>query len=114
MAAYVILDINVVDAARYEDYKRLASASIAKHGGKYLVRGGKQEPLEGSFTFDRVVVLEFESAATRFAIGAKNARKMCDIESIRKTRSTGLSPAAVCLVGMCFDHRETSMKFQVR
>lgn len=63
MAAYVILDINVVDATRYEDYKRLASASIAKHGGKYLVRGGKQEPLEGSFNLDRVVVLEFETAA---------------------------------------------------
>ena len=63
MAAYVILDINVIDATRYEDYKRLASASIARHGGKYLVRGGKQEPLEGSFDLDRVVVLEFETAA---------------------------------------------------
>ena len=63
MAAYVILDINVTDATRYEDYKRLASASIAKHGGKYLIRGGKHEPLEGSWDLDRVVVLEFENLA---------------------------------------------------
>jgi hypothetical protein len=50
--------------------------------------------------------LEFERGATRFIIGAKKARKICDMESMRKTRSTGLSPAAVFLVGICFDHRE--------
>jgi uncharacterized protein (DUF1330 family) len=63
MAAYVILDIEVTDPVRYEDYKRAASESIAKHGGKYLVRGGKHEPLEGEWDLDRVVVLEFESIA---------------------------------------------------
>ena len=63
MAAYVILNIEVTDPVRYEEYKRAASESIAKRGGKYLVRGGKQEPLEGAWDLDRVVVLEFESAA---------------------------------------------------
>jgi len=63
MAAYVILDIEVTDPVRYEDYKRAASESIGKHGGKYLVRGGKHEPLEGNWALDRVVVLEFESVA---------------------------------------------------
>ena len=63
MAAYVILDISVTDTTRYEDYKGMASASIAKHGGKYLVRGGKHEPLEGAWDLDRIVVLEFESTA---------------------------------------------------
>ena len=63
MAAYVILDIEVHDPVRYEDYKRLASETIAKHGGKYLVRGGKHEPLEGAWDLDRVVVLEFENMA---------------------------------------------------
>jgi uncharacterized protein (DUF1330 family) len=63
MAAYVILDISVTDTTRYEDYKGMASASIAKHGGKYLVRGGKHEALEGDWALDRVVVLEFESVS---------------------------------------------------
>ena len=63
MAAYVILNIRVTDATRYEDYKGMASASIAKHGGKYLVRGGKYEALEGDWALDRVVVLEFETIA---------------------------------------------------
>ena len=63
MAAYVILNIEVTDPVQYEDYKRAASESIAKRGGKYLVRGGKQEPLEGAWDLDRVVVLEFKNAA---------------------------------------------------
>jgi len=40
MTALIIVDIEVTDLARYEDYKKLASASIAAHGGRYLARGG--------------------------------------------------------------------------
>ena len=56
--------------------------------------------------------LEVASGAARFAIGAKNARKMCDIESIKKTRSTGLLPAGASVVGMCFDHSEAFSECQ--
>lgn len=59
MAGLVIVDIEVTDPVRYEDYKRLASASIAAHGGRYLVRGGKSEVLDGDWTPRRLVVLEF-------------------------------------------------------
>jgi hypothetical protein len=45
--------------------------------------------------------LEFDSGAARFAIGAKNARKMCDIESIKKTRSSGLLLAEALKAGIC-------------
>src|SRR5882762_4382106 len=57
---------------------------------------------------------ELASGAARFAIGAKNARKMCDMESIRKTRSTGLLPAGACFVGMCFDDSEAFSECQLR
>src|SRR5690242_593080 len=50
MSALIIVDIEVTDPVRYEDYKRLASASIAAHGGKYLVRGGRCEVLDGDWT----------------------------------------------------------------
>jgi len=61
MSALIIVDIEVLDPARYEDYKRLASAAIAAHGGRYLVRGGRSEVLDGDWTPRRLVVLEFES-----------------------------------------------------
>jgi uncharacterized protein (DUF1330 family) len=62
MAAYVLVEIEVRDAARYEDYKSAAAPSIAKYGGKYLARGGAAEALEGAPP-QRVVVLEFADVA---------------------------------------------------
>lgn len=59
MAAYVIYEIEVNDAAAYEEYKKLAPASIAAYGGKYLARAGKTETLEGGWLPKRLVILEF-------------------------------------------------------
>ena len=61
MSAYVIVDITVTDPERYEDYKKLAPTAIAAYGGKYVVRGGKSEKLEGNWEPNRIVILEFES-----------------------------------------------------
>lgn len=61
MAAYLIVDIDVTDPARYEEYKKLAPPTIAAYGGRYLARGGKSEVLEGHASPNRVVILEFES-----------------------------------------------------
>jgi uncharacterized protein (DUF1330 family) len=61
MKALMIVDIEVTDPVRYEDYKRLASQAIAAHGGRYLVRGGASEVLDGDWTPRRLVVLEFDS-----------------------------------------------------
>jgi len=67
LTAYVIVEIDVTDPAAYEPYKKAASESIARHGGKYIVRGGKTVSLEGAPP-KRVVILEFPSldAAKRF------------------------------------------------
>ena len=61
MAAYVIVDITVHDAATYERYRMLAQQSIAQYGGRYLVRGGAATLLEGERPPARVGVLEFPS-----------------------------------------------------
>jgi uncharacterized protein (DUF1330 family) len=61
MSAYVIVEIDVVDPVGYEGYKKRASASVEKHGGKYIVRGGKTEVLEGDWQPKRIVVLQFDS-----------------------------------------------------
>jgi uncharacterized protein (DUF1330 family) len=47
MAAYVIVDIDIQDAALYDEYRKRVPASIEKYGGKFLVRGGRFEQLEG-------------------------------------------------------------------
>ena len=61
MAGYVIANVDVKDAVAYEEYRKLVPATIQKYGGKYLVRGGPHEVLEGGWTPSRVVVLEFSS-----------------------------------------------------
>ncbi len=63
MAAYVIANVTVQDAAAFEEYRRQVPATIAKHGGRYLVRGGRVERLEGAWNPTRLVVLEFPSMA---------------------------------------------------
>ena len=65
MPAYIIVEIDIVDPVGYEEYKKLAKATVDKYGGKYIVRGGKTEVLEGDWKPKRIVVLEFESAAPR-------------------------------------------------
>jgi uncharacterized protein (DUF1330 family) len=59
MPAYILVDCEVTDPQRYEAYKALAPAAIARYGGRYLVRGGETVKLEGNWTPKRVVVLEF-------------------------------------------------------
>jgi uncharacterized protein (DUF1330 family) len=61
VSAYVIVEIDVQDPVGYEDYKKHAAATIAGRGGKYLVRGGKTEVLEGDWEPKRIVILEFPS-----------------------------------------------------
>jgi uncharacterized protein (DUF1330 family) len=61
MPAYLIADIEVTDPQVYERYREAAGASLAAHGGRFVVRGGATEVLEGDWTPRRLVVLEFES-----------------------------------------------------
>ncbi len=57
--AYVIVDIEVTDPKTYDRYRELAAPTVAAYGGRYLVRGGSVECLEGSWTPSRFVILEF-------------------------------------------------------
>ena len=61
MPAYVIANIRVEDAEAYEEYRAVVPAVIARFGGRYLVRGGRSETLEGDMTLGRVIILEFPS-----------------------------------------------------
>lgn len=61
MPAYVIAQIEVTDPDRYERYKPLAAAAVEKYQGRYVVRGGAKEDLEGEWPVPRLVILEFPS-----------------------------------------------------
>jgi len=79
MAAYVIVDIDIADPARYEEYKKLAGPTVGAHGGKYVARGGKVTTLEGDWRPGRIVVLEFPTA--------EKAKAWWDSPDYRKARS---------------------------
>jgi uncharacterized protein (DUF1330 family) len=61
MPAYVVVEIEVLDAERYETYKQMVPPSLAAYGGKFIVRGGAAETMEGSWSPKRLVILEFPS-----------------------------------------------------
>lgn len=90
MPAYVIVDIGVNDPERYEDYKKLAPAAIAAYGGKYLARGGPTEVLEGDWSPNRLVILEFDSLAT--------ARQWLNSPEYREARALRHETAATNMV----------------
>ena len=63
MPAYIIVEIKITDPKEYEEYKKLTPSSIAAFDGKFIVRGGETEILEGDWQPERFVILEFPTAA---------------------------------------------------
>jgi uncharacterized protein (DUF1330 family) len=66
--AYLVVDARVTDAERILRYRELASVAVHRYGGRYLVRGGAIETLEGDWKPERIVIVEFDSrdAVRRF------------------------------------------------
>lgn len=60
MSAYLIAEVEVRDPQGYDEYRKLVGPTLQKYGGKFLVRGGKVESLEGDWHPKRIVVLEFD------------------------------------------------------
>ena len=61
MAAFLVVDIDVSNPAQFEEYKKLAPAAIARYGGRYLIRGGAYEVIEGDWKPQRLTLVEFDS-----------------------------------------------------
>jgi len=63
MKAYLILDFAITDMGRFAEYIQNIPAHIAKHSGKYIVRGSEPTVMEGDWKPERVVVIEFPARA---------------------------------------------------
>ncbi len=63
MSAYVIADTEIVDPTLGARYRDLAQKSIAQYGGRYIVRGGEVEPVEGDWRPKLIVIVEFPDMA---------------------------------------------------
>jgi uncharacterized protein (DUF1330 family) len=79
MAAYIIVDVEVTDPTGFEEYRKQVPATVEKYGGKFLVRGGKCDTLEGEWHPKRLVVLEFPSV--------EQAKKWYDSEEYRAPKA---------------------------
>ena len=82
MPAYVIVDIEVTDPAGFEEYRKQVPATVQKYGGRFLVRGGAMEVVEGDWRPKRVVVLEFPSM--------EQAKRWYDSEEYRAPKAVRL------------------------
>ena len=78
MAAYYIVEIDIQDPARFEEYRSKVPPTIERYGGKYLVRGGRLETIEGEWRPKRIVVLEFSTV--------EQAKRWYDSEEYRPLR----------------------------
>ena len=64
MAAYVIAQVEITDPQAFERYRAEVPATLAAFGGRFIVRGGASETLEGDWQPQRLVILEFPDRAT--------------------------------------------------
>lgn len=63
MKAYMIADVEIRDVKRYAEYRSQVLPTIEKYGGRFIVRGGSAEELEGVWSPHRIVVIEFPDMA---------------------------------------------------
>ncbi len=61
MAAYIIVEYVVTDEDAFAEFSKRTAAAVEAHGGRYLVRGAV-EVLDGDWTPERMVVVEFENS----------------------------------------------------
>jgi uncharacterized protein (DUF1330 family) len=82
MAAYLIVDIDIHNAAGLEEYRKQVPATVTEYGGRFIVRGGTFERLEGDWQPKRLVLLEFPSV--------EQAKRWYDSEEYRPLKAMRL------------------------
>jgi uncharacterized protein (DUF1330 family) len=94
LAGYLIANIDVKEQAAFDEYRAKVGATIAQHGGRYIVRGGAIEPLEGNLPLQRLIILEFPSLGA-----ARNFYESAEYAPLLKLRLTCTSSDVVLVDG---------------
>lgn len=63
MSAYLIAQLTVTDPEDFGRYREAVTGLVARYGGRYLVRGGATQCLEGEWAASRMVIIAFDSVA---------------------------------------------------
>jgi uncharacterized protein (DUF1330 family) len=84
---YIVGDVHVTDPDRYKDYTAHTESTLEPFGGRFIVRGGASEVLEGEWQPARLVVIEFPDAPA--ARGWYESDRYREILPIRQEASTG-------------------------
>ena len=90
--AYLIVEMHITDMERYKRYLEAAPATVKAAGGEYVIRGGRQESLEGGWVPQRVVVLKFTSLAA--------ARAYYDSETYTQARKVREGAGSIRMVAV--------------
>jgi uncharacterized protein (DUF1330 family) len=90
MAAYFIANVDVHDPKAIEEYRQGVPATVAKYGGRFLVRGGGHSRLEGQWEPTRLVILEFPSM--------EQAKRWYDSPEYRDLKALRVKAASTDLV----------------
>ena len=57
MSAYVVADVEIIDANLYRQFLEQVTATVENHGGRFVVRGGEIDIIEGDWTPKRIAIL---------------------------------------------------------
>lgn len=95
MAAYAIVHNEIFDAALFEEFRKQVGATVAAHGGRYLVRGGAIEVIDGDWDPERLIVVEFEGSEQ-----AKAWLKSPEYQSIREIRVKSATANVIIVEGV--------------
>lgn len=102
MSAYIIVEVEVKDPSRYEDYKKITPGTLKPFDGKFIVRGGKAELLEGNKEPERVVILEFETVEK-----AKKWWNSAEYKEAKKLRQSAAVSRMIVVEGLNNEFRVT-------
>ena len=94
MAGYIFVQTEVSDSDQYDIYKQAVPAVIEQYDGRFIVRGGDMETLEGAFGGPRVVILEFPSAER-----AREFWDSAEYAEVKKLREGAAKMTAVLIEG---------------
>jgi uncharacterized protein (DUF1330 family) len=65
MPAYLVAEHKITDPVKFEEYRVKVGPMMAKHGGRYLTKGGSHKmPEGGHWNPERVVIIEFPDMAS--------------------------------------------------